>query len=125
MITTRRELRFRTCSKEPPSTDFGQKIQEYHLSEPAGALEFIRFQNFYTGTVTVKQRFPGGGHDSFRWTTVLKDFVLMKHMHYEDGAEAWHQLHIGVFNDKFDKHNATHFRFCLSQPSPVWEKVLP
>lgn len=59
----------------------------------------------------------------FKWKTVLKKYRLMRHPHFENDAQDWHTLHIGMlFNKNWDPTQLTSLRFYLIQPSSNWLK---
>ena len=87
----------------------------------AEGLSHLRFQNYYSATVTVKQRLEDGdgGHS---WQTVLRDHTLMRSPHSESGAQDWHTLSVTAFDERWKPENARGLRFYVFQPSPSWLK---
>lgn len=105
-------------------------------------LRSIRFRNYYCAAITVKQRLPAspstegwasssresesGARNGLRWKTVLKSRRLMRHPHYENDAQDWHELHVGEFSSDFEPSRVMKeggaLRFYLEQPSNLWKE---
>jgi hypothetical protein len=68
---------------------------ECQFIDGAEKLQYIRFQNYYAATLTIKQRFPRNtqrGTTRYKWKTILHEYTLMKFPHYEEEAESWHLI---------------------------------
>ena len=104
-------------------------------------LAYIRFRNYYSHTITVRQLMtpiPGtraargvavDGQPSSApasqpelWSTVLTDYRLMKSSHHEDDAQAWHVLCVETdfCQGSYYPEKLVRLRFVVSQPSAMW-----
>jgi len=93
-------------------------------------LDYLMFQNHYTGFITVKQVFPkqhqdlsaGRKSDAYLYVTVLKKYKLMQNPHFENEAQNWHIIPTKLFNNKFIPDELKQLRIYLTQPSPSWKE---
>eukprot|EP00946_MAST-07B_sp_MAST-7B-sp1_P000543 g543.t1 len=90
----------------------------------ARGLAYIRFRNFYSHSVTVRQLMTplDGPPEAARWSTLLADYRLMESAHHEDDAQAWHVLCVETDfrRGRFFPDKLTRLRFVVSQPSSMW-----
>ena len=90
----------------------------------ARGLAYIRFRNFYSHSVTVRQLMTplDGPPEAARWSTLLADYRLMESAHHEDDAQAWHVLcaETDFRRGRFFPDKLTRLRFVVSQPSSMW-----
>lgn len=87
-------------------------------------LTYIRFRNFYTHTLRVRQLMspPESLKTSPRWSTLL-ELPLMASPHHEDDAQEWFVVHVADFlPGTFHPERLHTLRFVLSQPSGLWKK---
>ncbi|CDW82827.1 UNKNOWN [Stylonychia lemnae] len=99
---------------------------QFNKEQEIPFFQYIVLQNFYTYSVTVKQ-FKGGVGDvkeqkknEGNWTTILKDYQLMRNSHFETDAQNWHIIGTELFNTKFDRRGIKFLRIYLKQPSSSW-----
>eukprot|EP00347_Sterkiella_histriomuscorum_P009432 403341237 len=100
---------------------------QFNKEQEIPFFQYIVLQNFYTFSITVKQ-FKGGligdlkelKKNEGNWTTLLKDYQLMRNSHYETDAQNWHIIGTELFNSKFDRRGVKYIRIYLKQPSSSW-----
>ncbi|KAF0686624.1 Aste57867_21596 [Aphanomyces stellatus] len=89
---------------------------ELHFKSPPVNFSHISFQNFYTAALRIDQVVQG------RCETILDNFPLMQHVHFEDDAQNWHILKRDELGSALDPAHVEQFIFYLLQPSPLWDK---
>eukprot|EP00899_Mesostigma_viride_P017474 jgi/Mesvir1/25728/Mv01912-RA.1 len=99
------------------------------LFKSATKVDYIRFQNHYCSSITVKVKtsaiLPGASSPSpDRWHTVVQRYPLMAHPHFEDDAQAVHLLGPHVLHldpiSAVALTRALAMRIYLFQVSPMW-----
>eukprot|EP00164_Ancoracysta_twista_P006491 GFYU01009044.1.p1 GENE.GFYU01009044.1~~GFYU01009044.1.p1 ORF type:complete len:229 (+),score=35.09 GFYU01009044.1:105-791(+) len=113
--------------------EIGEKIQvgqrpcpiyfDVSLPQP-GPIDYLVFKNYFVGFITIsvandelKSLKSVAASDGAKWTTVLKDYRLMKYPHYENDAEDWHRV---CLSEQLGKARARFLRIHLIQPSHNW-----
>ena len=91
---------------------------DFNAPSRARGTAFIRFSNFYTASISIKQKLVG--ETCFK--TVLGERCLMDDADYEDEAQATFDVPTSCFLPCFKPENVTTLRFYLLQPSKRWIK---
>jgi hypothetical protein len=81
-----------------------------------GPLQYVIFQNYYTSSISIKQL----NETTSAWKTILRDYKLTHHPHFENDAENWFILSTSLFNSNYRPHALSKMRIYLTQPSPNW-----
>ena len=62
----------------------------------APKLSYLRFRNYYTHSIKIRQLMTLPSAANPQWSTLL-ELPLMKSPHHEDDAQKWHVIHVDDF----------------------------
>ena len=86
-------------------------------------LSYVRFRNYYTHSIKIRQLMTLPSAPNPQWSTLL-DLPLMKSPHHEDDAQKWHVIHVDDFiPGTYYPDQLRTLRVVLSQPSGLWKSA--
>ncbi|CAF0950264.1 unnamed protein product [Brachionus calyciflorus] len=115
----RNQLKLFVGERSKTQFDSGCKMFDIFLKDTF-RFDEIKFQNFYTGYITIKVKERFSKDTNNEWKLILKRYKLMANVHGETGANQIFTISKDMFLDK-DVNNISQLRFILQQPSFYWK----